>query len=382
MLAADIGRAVAGARARLGMSLEEVSTNASLRPELLASIERGEALVSTAKLDRIASTLGLDAFALYEGREVDRGLVMLPRHAARPDFHYDDLPVLRRALERAAALNDVHRMLGRHALTFPPAAPGDHPEQDGYHRARLVRRALQRITEPLHQLQVLLAQSFHIPVIYEPLATGALQAATVRSPAVSASAIVISTAASGAPKQGTPQAWLVNRVSICHELCHALFDEPRDGGVQIVLDDDAGERSPVEKRAGAFAAELLIPLHGLKKRFGDEGQQVDSPARADSMVDDVRAHFGTPAEIAVNHLYNHGYVAKISKFREEMIERAAARNVPTPSPELADDFDAWRRSLLSVTREAHNGSLISDGAARALLELDAGDPLPWERDAP
>ena len=75
MLAQNIGRAFEVARTRLGMSLEELASKTLLDAALLGSIERGERLVSTAKLDRIASVLGIDAFALYEGREVERTLV-------------------------------------------------------------------------------------------------------------------------------------------------------------------------------------------------------------------------------------------------------------------------------------------------------------------
>jgi transcriptional regulator with XRE-family HTH domain len=387
MLAHDIGQAVEAARKRVGMSLEELAAGTFLDASLLGAIERGEQLVSTAKLDRIASTLGLDAFALYDGRDVERGLVVLPRHAARSDFQHADLPVLRRALERATALLEVSTLLGRKSLVgqLEPRPPGAEPAQDGYHRARLVRVALGRIPEPLHGLQTLLAEQFDVPVVTASLATGALWAAAVRSSVTRAAAVVLNTSTRDGPTPRTPQAWLVDRVSICHELCHVLFDEPRGGAVDVVLDDpprEGQERPAIEQRAGAFAAELLIPLHGLRKLLGQEGGQTDTPARADRMVDEVRAHFGTPAEIAVNHLYNHGYVARVSAFRADLIARAQGREVPQAWVEPVGESEAWRGVLLARTREAHDGGLITDGAARALLELPAGEPLPWEHEVP
>lgn len=387
MLAQDIGRAVEAARTRLGMSLEVLASSTSLDAALLGSIERGERLVSTAKLDRIASALGIDAFALYAGREVERTLVVLPRYAARSDFQHGDLPVLRRALERATALSEVSAILGKKSLAgeFKTNPPGADPAQDGYHCARLVRRALGRIMEPLGSLPTLLAERLDIPVVVAPLATSALQAAAVRSSATHAAAVVLNPSVKDAPQVGSFQAWLVERVSICHELCHILFDEPRGGIVDVVLDDlilEGQERPPIEQRAGAFAAEMLIPLFGLRELLGGEGRQTDTPAQADRMVDQVRMHFKTPAEITVNHLYNHGYVAKISAFREDLIERAQGRETPQPAILPAGEGDAWRRALLARTQEAHDGSLITDGAARALLELEPGEPLPWERDAP
>jgi transcriptional regulator with XRE-family HTH domain/Zn-dependent peptidase ImmA (M78 family) len=386
MLAHDIGRAVEAARKRLDMSLDDLAERTSIDADLLASVERGERLASTAKLDRVASTLGLDAFALYSGREVQQGLVVLPRYAARSDFQHEDLSVLRLALERATALLDVSSILGKKSLAsqFEPRTPGAEPAKDGYHLAKRVRVALGNTTEPLLNLQGLLAEKFNVPVLEASLATGVLLAAAVRSSAVRAGAVVLNTSVKDGPTPRSPQAWLVDRVSICHELCHVLFDEPKGGVVDVVLDDpprEGQDRSPIEKRAGAFAAELLIPQHGLKKLLGSEGCEVSTPSRADHMVDEVRAHFGTPAEIAVNHLYNHGYVARESSFREELIDSAQKRELPQVSAQFAGEIDAWYRVLLARTREAHDSCLITDGTARALLEVSAGEPLPWECEA-
>jgi len=386
MLARDIGRAIGTARVRLGVSLDHLAASTSLDAALLGSIERGERLVSTAKLDRIASALGIDAFALYGGRDVERTFVVLPRYAARGDFQHGDLPVLRRALERATALHEVSAILGKTSLVgqFQPNPPGADPAQDGYYRARIVRKALGQFTEPLGSLPTLLAERFDVPVVAARLATGMLQAAAVRSSATHAAAIVLNPSAKDGPTAGTFQAWLVDRVSICHELCHILFDESKGGIVDVTLDDlirEGLEKPPIEQRAGAFAAELLIPLFGLKSLLG-EGRQTDNVAHADRMVDEVRTHFKTPAEIAVNHLYNHAYVARIADFRKELIERAQGRELRQAAIPPADETDAWRRTLIARTQEAHDGSRITDGAARALLELEPGEPLPWERDVP
>jgi transcriptional regulator with XRE-family HTH domain len=387
MLARDIGRAVETARKRVGVSLEELADSTSLDAALLGSVERGERLVSTAKLDRIASVLGIDAFALYGGRDVERALVALPRHAARADFQHADLPVLRRALERATALVEVSALLGKKGLAgaFEATPPGAEPAQEGHHCARLVRKALGRTIEPLDSLPALLAERFDVPVVAASLATATLQAAAVLSSVPRAAAVVLNPSVKDGPTPGSVQAWLVDRVSVCHELCHILFDEPRGGIVEVILDDlprEGQERPPIEQRAGAFAAEMLMPLFGLRDLLGEEGRQTDTPARADRMVDEVRGHFKTPAEIAVNHLYNHGYVARVWTFREDLIKRARGRDLPQPAVPPAAEGDAWRRVLLARTREAHDGALITDGTARALLELGPGEPLPWERDVP
>jgi len=385
MLAGEIGRAVASARGRLGLSPEALASSTALDISLLCAVERGERLVSTAKLDRIATALGIDAFALYNGRDEPRDLVVLPRDVMGGDFQHADLPTLRDALERATALVAVSALLGRERLVgrLEARPPGAQPAEDGYHCARRVRRMLGTLTEPIVDLPGLLAERFDVPVIVAPLATRTLQAAAVRSRQTRAAAVVINPTVHGNPSPGSDQAWLVERVSICHELCHILFDEARGDAVDVVLDEaprEGQEKSAMEQRAGAFAAEMLMPALGLKALLLGEGRQTDTPARADQMVDAVRAHFLTPAEIAVNHLYNLGYVARVSAFRAELIQRAQAREVALTVLSREEASEAGRRVLRGRTREAHDQCLISDGMARALLGLEAAAPLPWEHE--
>lgn len=375
MLAEHIGRVVSAARGRAGMSVEALAEQTALDAKLLASVERGEKLVSTAKLDRIAATLGLDAFELYRGVDLPRGLTVMPRHASRPDFRERDLRPLRQALERATTLGAMSALGGRQPISFLPEAPGVDAAQAGYHCARRVRVALENLTGPIDRLDSLLPERFHVPVLWASLETPGLFAVAVRSRASGAAAIVLN-APDGIPADS--QTTLVERVSICHELCHVLFDAPRDGDIDVVLDDppkEGKDKSPIEQRAGAFAAELLIPLFGLKEEFG-EPRGVDTDARADAMVDLVRSRFRTPAEIAVNHLYNHSYIAHFSEFREHLIDRAHTRSVVAGgSPH---DRSAWRLALIQRIREANELGLVSDGGARAALELQAGDSLPWD----
>lgn len=367
------------------MSIEHLAEASSLDAALVREIEHGACLVSTAKLDRIAATLGLDAFALYDGREAEQSLVVLPRHASRVDFQAADLPVLRRALERASALNNLSALLAEPNLRsqFSPAAPGDQPAKDGYHRARMVRRALGLTQDPIGTLEVLLAERFAVPVVSASLATSRLLAAAVRSSTGAAAAVVLNRTADDAPAAGTAQASLVDRVSICHELCHVLFDERTGTGIDVILDDpprSGQDKSPIEQRAGAFAAELLIPVLGLTSFVGD-AREIERTPDVDTLVDSVREHFGTPAELTVNHLYNHGYVARIDEFRRALIESAQQRPTGALSAAFTSDADAARRVLEARTKAAHEGGLISDGMARASLQIAPGESLPWESGA-
>jgi len=81
----------------------------------------------------------------------------------------------------------------------------------------------------------------------------------------------------------------------------------------------------------------------------------------------------------VNHLYNHGYVARMDSFRKELIQSAQKRELSALEGAPPDERDAWNRVLSARLQEAHEGCHITEGAVRALLEIPAGEPLPWDR---
>ena len=54
------------------------------------------------------------------------------------------------------------------------------------------------------------------------------------------------------------------RSTLAHELAHVIFDDWTANG-----DGDWSERSPVERRADAFARHLLLPSAGLREFLGD-----------------------------------------------------------------------------------------------------------------
>ncbi len=50
---------------------------------------------------------------------------------------------------------------------------------------------------------------------------------------------------------------------LAHELCHLLFD--RKSFVSLALVSGTWAPAPLERRANAFAAELLLPLAGIRR---------------------------------------------------------------------------------------------------------------------
>jgi transcriptional regulator with XRE-family HTH domain len=378
----SIGRLVREAREQEKLSREALATPASVRLEALAALEEGQAFLSTAKLGRIAGALGLDPIAILEGQAVVRpDPTIYFRHARIADFHDEDVDRLRPALAAGLALLDCRALLGEPASLrsrFTPEPVGASPHASGYDAARRVRAALGDRSGPLHDLWALLEERFDVAVCTAALRTRSVMAVTVKERVRGGAAIVMNAGFVNYRKRP-----LVGRVNLAHELAHVLFDPENDEVNMIVVDRvdprDARGGTGIEQRARAFAAELLIPAHGLSSRFGAP-IGITEPSTADALVDDVRGLFLTPAEITVNHLVNRGYIADDEALREDLIRSAAMRS-PVDTQALAPVIPpegVRSAALLERVREAHDRGLLTDGRARELLGLAGGEPLPWD----
>ncbi|HEX7602925.1 MAG TPA: ImmA/IrrE family metallo-endopeptidase, partial [Polyangiaceae bacterium] len=275
------------------------------------------------------------------------------------------------------ALNDrlgVVRGLRRTTRCVFRDAPGESARKaahDGYAFAREARRLLDQPTEPLADLGVLLEERFEIAVLVVSLGPK-LTAVTVRDD-TDAAAIVLT--ADDPDRAKNPQ---LARVCLAHELCHILHD-PSDGGLHLAIDTAMEDESPPhgrnEQRAGAFAAELLLPSLGLRELLG-EPDNTSSLSTGRELVSRARIHFGSPWQIAAHHLHNHGYLAEST--RDQLLvpgaQAATTGEVTTrlPAP------DAVSVALLDRVTRAHQQGAITDGQAREALKLGLDTRLPWE----
>ncbi len=167
----------------------------------------------------------------------------------------------------------------------------------------------------------------------------------------------------------------IARVWIAHELCHALFDMDA-GGVHVVVDFD-GDRHvhEAERRARAFAAELLLPEAGLRKLVGPP-TEVGGETAARNLVAMGRDHFGSTWQVAANHLCNLGFIAmNLRGWLERQPPPAMTRAWATSLPETG----APSVHVATLTCRAYDAGHLTDGEVRALLDLDVMAPLPWER---
>jgi Zn-dependent peptidase ImmA (M78 family) len=382
---ATVGQRLRAALAARRVDRGTLAHDARVPEEVLARLEAGEAVpISTAALARMARRLKLSPTALWTATaQEDVDLSLHFRHARVPDFFHADEAAAREALIAARNVEGLEERLGRPAPLkkgdwFREAPVGYNASADGYERARHLRDILYQKswldspTAPLPDpLEALVEDAFGVPVLEKPLHTPSVLAVTVKDRVSGLAAILLNTTTQWGFQP------LRRRVDVAHEICHLLFDEPReDIGLWIdeaeaeAEDEDAPKQKgdPVEKRAGAFAAELLLPKLGLHQLLG-RPQEVHARSLkpAVELVQRAREHYKTTIELTSYHLHNIGY---IEKYLHEEIQKAVPQLQPSPPP--------VREGLLSRRlREALSAGLISALRARELLGLSAWDDLPW-----
>lgn len=368
---------VTAARERAKLSLDDVSRDSGVAVDAIASLERGQPGMATTELFDVARVLALDPVALLGGHALVRAVPSIfLRHAGHQDFDDRDIGLFDEALQAGRALASLRSRLGEppaalQAVTFQQAqAAADHheaPAREGYRLASSVRSWLGTTSEPLEDMGVLVEQRFGVAILTRVLATARSTAASVR--AEDTAGIVLH--ARDLHRKQNP---LLARVHLAHELCHILFD-PSDGGLHIVVDRDVDRKvHAAEQRARAFAAELLLPLKGLVEIFGNPRGVSDRDA-AIALVSKARSHFGTPHEIAANHLCNLNFIDL--RLRDQLEAESSRFTGTAPPTSLPLEGEA---SLLvrRYVQRAHEDGRLTDGEAKGLLGLDRLESLPWD----
>lgn len=371
---ADIIRIVRSARGRLKLDLPTLSRTAEIPLDALQRFEGDEPSLSTAQLARLASKLELEPLALLRGEErpVLEPSVFLRHVGMLPDFDSRNLLVLDDALQQGRWLRELGALLQLQPEPgngfSPIAVAGDRPSraaQQGYRLARQVRELIGQPIEPLADLRQVLEARFHIAVLVRVLYGSNVPAVSVRTEY--GAAVILN--ADNEERRRNP---LLDRIHLAHELCHLLFD-PSEGGVHLVIELDEDRRElRAEQRARGFAAELLLPEPGLRELLG-QPMETDSSQQAEELVAAARQRFGTPFEVAVNHLGNHRFLS--FDMQQWLLKRESPRSAltwPTVLPAIgAASVEVTARAL-----QAHDAGRLTDGEVRELLGLEIGHPLP------
>ncbi|MBI5495093.1 MAG: ImmA/IrrE family metallo-endopeptidase [Deltaproteobacteria bacterium] len=341
---------------------------------LASFLERGGEF-STAKLARVADALGLDDLALLDGhrKPLLRPSVFLRHAASWQDYSDQDTAVLDAALQQARAFRDIRGALGAVPLVgFPrtdaPARPAQ-AARAGYALAARLRSALGLALDvAVPDIRALVEDRLGVLVLVRPLKTAGATAMTVCAPDGVAALVLNSEDVRRRENN------LLARVHLAHETCHALFDPVATGRLNLVLEREGSEAASAnEQRAGAFAAEFLMPEAGLGALLGSPRKSLGLAA-AEDVVQQVRANFGVPREIAVFHLHHRRFLTDALR---DQLKTGKAPNVghKTSLPEPGGPSIA----ATELARRAMDEALISSGAARLALGIHALEPLPWLR---
>jgi Zn-dependent peptidase ImmA (M78 family)/transcriptional regulator with XRE-family HTH domain len=375
-----IANVVKTVRQREASSLDDLAKRSGVPLATLLALENGQPGITTDQLVDVAKALSLDPVELLGGNEVPRILPsVFLRHSPLQDFNSDDSSVLDYALEQGRHLSNLRSLLREppsalQVKVFENRLTGvDHPEapaKEGYRLAGTVRKWIGNTATPIQDLGILVEERFGIAILVLVLKTSRSAAASIR--AGESAAIVLSDR--DLQRRANP---LLARVHLAHELCHLLFD-PSEGGLHIVIDSFVDRKAHVaEQRAKAFAAEFLLPLDGLVQLLGSP-RGVSEIKAAQDLVAKARAHFGTPHEIAANHLCNLNFVDLRLRERLES-ERTAFSGTP-PDTRLPS-LGAPSRLVADYIHRAYRDGFLTDGEARGALGLVRLAPLPWDETA-
>lgn len=377
-----VARIIRAERERRHLSRQQLAEATFVPIEEIVTIEDHGVIGSLARLRRLAREFELDFDALRRGQnEPSREPAVFFRHKSAQNFSGGGPQLLASQLRIGNALVAVNEILergpGLRSKFHPEPAGIKRPYQQGIDAAQRVRKELQTPKNPLRDLQGLLEEDFSTPVTVCRLGSSTIEAATVKDPRQGSCVVVINSDAGVFRPSST-----VFRRLLAHELAHVLLDLD-ESTPDFILDihpeghsprlSEAGH-PPIEQRANAFAAELLIPTAGLHELLG-------TPSHSGSLesgrryVEDVEQEFIAPRELTIRHLFNRDY---INVDVHDSLLKSGPPSTPVPEIPWRPLVNGFPERLLERMREAHDRYLITGGGVRELLGLDPGDLLPWE----
>lgn len=250
-----IGRRIREARARRGLTQADVAARLSLDKTAVSKLENGTRALSSGELAELADLLGMSMRDLLGTRQ-PLGALAFAHRLGDADENSSSTQqarsVLVDLLELQALLDELEVPTTRpsaHDLPQPPNTTS--LVTAGGRMAAQIRGSLQLGDQPIHDLIDLL-EHFGVEVVGRPLGHGDDVLAGMCTDHDSLRAALVNT-----DQWGTRQ-----RFTLAHEFGHILFRDARDEGgwhsdTAAQLGGDGVD--PVEVRANAFAAELLLP---------------------------------------------------------------------------------------------------------------------------
>ena len=160
------------------------------------------------------------------------------------------------------------------------------------------------------------------------------------------------------------------RMTLAHELCHALYDRPKAGATGRVDRRSGSGGSKLDRRASAFAAHLLAPREGVQRFLSDGGVQ-GKPS--EQVLLGLSRHFGLGVQAMAFHLVHLRLWEEDDVRRHEGLRSAPFRS--TDDRELESTAAEGRIPLerrgvlLDLATEALAAGQISLGRWQELLRI-------------
>lgn len=397
--AAAVGHRVASARAKAGLTGEQLGARVGLRKDQISKVERGRRRVSTPELPAFATALGVTVKFLLGGDEPPRvalahRLTQLPARGARELSPTAPPATQRRALE----LLRVETALLRHTELPPPRLSVQgaqvrrfvaecmtrrprtkaEAQRQGRGLAEEVRKALDLGSAEIGDLATLIEMHFAADVALSPLGT------SVDGLCAHAEGRAVLVVSSDYPEGHI-------RFTLAHELGHHLLADPREVIDEVSTDMYADD--VLERRVNAFAGHLLMPSHGVAETLAwlgvDASQLRSGGVRCQRALGTLMHRFGASLPAVLFHLAD----LKALEFDDARrlcgtLSAATVRragdggrldpDTPAPAAPLAEDVTGRvrpPRRLLDAAIEGARAELFGTAAAALLLEREDDDTL-------
>jgi Zn-dependent peptidase ImmA (M78 family)/transcriptional regulator with XRE-family HTH domain len=361
----ELGARIAALREARGMTGGELGAALGISRSQVSKIEHGTRRLDVSEIAAIADALEV-SLAEVLGVERSGSLALAARVMAAPNADDTLAPRrrMRQLLEVEANLISATGLResrptpsGKEVLTFIKGQgipSGRVPWRDGEDLANLVRQGLGLGRAPIADVAELAEHHFGLDVIAWPTGTA------VSGLCAHGQGVAMALISTSFPRGH-------QRFTAAHELAHHLLKDPRE----IVIDGELYDSSnPMEKRANAFAAALLMPADGLHDVTA--GRAIDA-----AVLVELMRHFGSSYSALLYRLASRSVRLLNARARDEWLQKSVSSVLRAANDPAPDDLivpDESRRVPPRLWRAAQAGyenGRVGIGALAALADEDA-----------
>lgn len=347
------------ARKAKRLTQHEVAERLGISRTTLVAIERGSRRLRAQELIDMASLYGRSVNELLRPIPVTEDFVALFRSSPSQTLESDQVdPAVALLQELADDYLEVERVAGASLpMRYPPEAriQGIGAEQAAESLATSERNRLGLGDGPLHELRRLLETDVGLRVF------------ALELPSRVAGLFVNSPSRGGCIAINANHPFERQRWTLAHEYAHFLADRSQS---EVTLVDGYRRIPHSERFADAFAAEFLMPVAGLKRRFLDVTQTRAGGATPADLVC-LADLFQVSFEAMTRRLENLGLVRhhtwdRLSNAGFRVNEARRLLDLASPPP----DTELLPRRFRYLVVEAWSQGELSEGQLARLLRVD------------